>query len=108
MADFMSSEDDMDRWVRAGDPVLVLTEDMRAARRIFLPEPDAHTLSTIGFLRGMEKVRLIKSADDILAEMQAPTKPGRRQSDRRMLSEESKGMDIPASGGSKCIPGPLS
>lgn len=100
MADFMSSEDGMDRWVRVGEPVLILTEDMRAARRIFLPEPNAHTLGTISLLRGMEKVGLIKSADDILAEMQSPTRPGRRASDKRVPTEPPEGLGAPASGGS--------
>lgn len=106
MADFLSSEDGLDQWIVTGDPVLVLTEDMRVARRIFLPEPNVHTLGTIGLLRGMERVGLIPSADDLIREMRHPSKPGRRPEDRRSMSEPDEGLDLPSSSGSTWLAEP--
>lgn len=106
IADFMTSESGLDAWIQAGEPVLILTEDMRAARRIFLPEPAAHVIGTIGLLKGMEKVGLIPSAAAILQKMLNPTAPGRRPSDHRAMSEPPEGLDVEADGGSFWTPGP--
>ncbi len=73
---------------------------MRAARRIFLPEPNVHTLGTIGLLKGMEKVGLIPPAKSILQKMRNPTAPGRKLSYRREFSEAEESPDVEAHGGS--------
>lgn len=104
IADFLSSETGLDAWIDMGDPVLIITEDMRAARRIFLPEPNVHTLGTIGLLKGMEKAGLIPSANAILKKMKRPTAPGRKLSDRRQMTEPEDGLDIEAEGGSSWTP----
>ena len=100
MADFLTAEDGLDAWLDTGEPVLILTEDMRAARRLFLPEARVHVLGTIGLLRGMERMGMIASADAVLREMRKPSGPGRFLSDGRTLSEPPEGLDVPAQDGS--------
>ena len=39
--------------------------------------PNIHLLSTVAFLRGMERQGFVHSASDLIEEMQHPTKPGR-------------------------------
>ena len=57
-------------------------------------------LGTIGLLRGMERMRMIASADAVLREMRKPSGPGRFLSDGRTLSEPPEGLDVPAQDGS--------
>ncbi len=104
IADFMTSYDGLDSWIAAGDPVVVLSEDMRAMRRIFLPEPHVHALGTIGFLKGLERSGLVPSSDAILIQMRTPSAPGRRPQDARTFSEPAEGLDRPAMTGSMWTP----
>ena len=80
MMDFISDEGGVRRYLHAGDPLLVLHEDQ--GLRVFRKPPNMYLLSTVGLLRGMEKVGLIRSADSVLAEMTNPTQRGQRSQDR--------------------------
>ncbi len=104
IADFMTSETGLDTWISAGEPVVILSEDMRAMRRLFLSEPNVHALGTIGFLRGMEKAGLLASADMVLDRMLRPVAPGRRPEDARVLAKDVDSLDRPAIEGSSWIP----
>lgn len=104
IVDFMTSDDGLARYIRAGDPVAILFED--ADLRIINRPPNLHLLSTIGMLHGLERVGVIPSADAIIAEMTHPTKPGRRPSDRRILTDAPEGIDQPAAAGSTWTPAP--
>lgn len=104
ISDFLTSESGLDAVVEMNDVVLVLGEDMKAMRRLFLPEPRVHSLGTIGFLLGLERIGIIPSAQEIIAEMEAPTAPGRSLAMARKLSEPSDGLDDPADRGSTWLP----
>lgn len=79
--DFMSSEDGLRSYVDAGEPVFVLYQD--ADMRIFNKPPHLHLLSTAGLLRGLERIGVISSADEVLHDMTHPNKPDRRPPGRR-------------------------
>lgn len=98
IADFLSSEDGLKALIRGGDPVLLVYED-RDVRIINRP-PHVHLLSTVGFLRGLERSGLIASADRIVERMTRPVAPGRRPADRRVLTDLPDGTDEPARIGS--------
>ncbi len=102
IADFMSSDDGLRRYLAPGDPVALLFED--SAWHVFRKPPNLHLLSTVGMLRGMERVGVIKSADDIIHEMTHPSKPGRRPGDTRVLIDLPGGVDDPAAIGSDWAP----
>lgn len=104
ISDFLTSENGLDALVDMNDIVLVLGEDMKAMRRLFLPEPRVHSLGTIGFLLGLEKIGIIPSAQQIISEMEAPSAPGRTLAMARKFSEPESGLDDPADGGSTWIP----
>ncbi|TFL16623.1 hypothetical protein [Jannaschia formosa] len=106
MTDFMTSEEGLDSWIAAGDPVLILSEDMKAMRRRFLPEPGVHALGTIGLLHGMERAGLIPSAAEIVDRMRIPSGPGRTLEDARQLAEPEGGLDRQTEGGSSWLPEP--
>jgi hypothetical protein len=76
IVDFMSSDDGLRRYVNVGDPVAILFED--AGFRVFNKPPNLHLLSTVGMLRGLERVGVIPSADAVIYEMTHPSKPDRR------------------------------
>ena len=59
-----------------GDPVAILSED--SAVRVMNKPPHLHLLSTVGMLRGLERVGAVPSADAIIFEMTHPAAPGRR------------------------------
>lgn len=67
IADFLSSEDGLKRNIREGDPVLLLYED-RDVRVINKP-PSMHLLSTVGLVKGLERLKLIPSANDAIRRM---------------------------------------
>ena len=98
MADFMSSDDGLRRYLHSGDPFLLLFED--AGFRVFSKPPNLHLLSTVGLLRGLERVGVLASADAVIREMTHPSKPDRRASDSRVLTDHPEGIDDPAAIGS--------
>lgn len=102
MMDFISVDGGINRYLQTDDPVAILFED--AGLRIFNRPPNLHLISTIGFLRGLEQVGIIGSADAIIQEMLHPTSPGRRSSDARVLTDQPDGTDEPAAIGSSWKP----
>lgn len=83
MVDFLSSEDGVGPYLKGNKPVMILFED--AGFRVFNKAPNMHLISTASFLRGLQEVGVIASADEILYEMTHPTKPGRHSMDGRKL-----------------------
>ena len=67
IVDFMSSDDGLRKYVALGDPVALLFED--AGVRVINKPPNLHLISTVGMLRGLERVGVIPSADAIIYEM---------------------------------------
>jgi hypothetical protein len=102
IADFLSSDDGLKHYVRDGAPVLLLFED-RDVRVINKP-PNVHLLSTVGLLRGLERVGVIPSADAVIRAMTHPTAPGRRPTDARVLTDLPDGTDEPAATGTSWTP----
>lgn len=103
IADFMSSEGGLRRYLAPGDPVALLFEDRDWF--VFRRPPNLHLLTTVGLLRGLERVGVIESADAIIHEMTHPTKPDRRPRDGRVLLDLPDGIDEPARVGSRWLPG---
>ncbi len=106
MADFMSSEDGLRRYLAPGEPVALLFEDRDW--HVFRKPPNLHLLSTVGMLRGLERVGIVKSADALIFEMTHPSKPGRRPTDARALVDLPDGTDAPAAIGSDWKPTKIS
>ena len=102
MMDFISDAGGVRRYLQSNDPLLMLYEDR--GLRVFQRPPNMRLLSTVGLLRGMEKVGVIRSADAIISEMTNPTKPGRRPQDGRGFSDLPDGVDEPAAIGSDSTP----
>ncbi len=102
IVDFMTSDDGLRRHVGVGDPVVILFED--AGLRIFNKPPNLHLLSTVGLLRGLERVGVIPSADAVIHAMTHPSKPDRRSADRRRFTDLPDGVDDPAAIGSTWQP----
>lgn len=102
IADFMSSDDGLRKYVHAGDPVVILFED--AGFRVFNKPPNLHLLSTVGLLRGLERVGVLPSADAVIHDMTHPTKPDRRPTDTRVFTDLPYGVDDPAAIGSTWQP----
>ena len=76
MMDFISDDGGVQRYLQSEEPVLVLFEDR--GLRVLSKPPNMHLLSTVGLLRGLERVGLVTSADAVIQEMTNPSKPGRR------------------------------
>lgn len=102
IVDFMSSDDGLRKYVSADEPVAMLFED--ADIRVFNKPPNLHLLSTVGLLRGLERVGVIPSADAVIHEMTHPSKPDRRPQDRRVFTDLPDGIDDPAAIGSTWRP----
>lgn len=102
IADFMSSDNGLRKYASASEPVAILFED--AAIRVFNKPPNLHLLSTVGMLRGLERVGVIPSADAVIHAMTHPTKPDRRPTDKRVLTDLPDGTDDPATIGSTWTP----
>jgi hypothetical protein len=102
IVDFMSSDDGLRKYLGPGDPVALLFED--AGVRVFNKPPNLHLLSTVGLLRGLERVGVIPSADAVIDEMTHPSKPDRRPADARAFTDLPDGVDDPAAIGSKWEP----
>ena len=94
----MSSDDGLRKYVSVGEPVAILFED--AGVRVFNKPPNLHLLSTVGLLRGLERVGVIPSADAIIHEMTHPSKADRRPADTRVFTDLPDGVDDPAAIGS--------
>jgi hypothetical protein len=103
IVDFMTSDDGMSKYVATGEPVAILFED--AGIRIFNKPPNLYLLSTVGMLRGFERVGIIDSADKIIHEMTHPSKPDRRPANARVFTDLPAGIDEPAAIGSSWTPG---
>jgi hypothetical protein len=100
IADFMS--EGIDKYVSASDPVVVLFEDSDLPMvRFFQKPPNLHLLSTVGMLRGLERVGMITSADAIIHEMTHPSSKERRP---RAFKDLPLGIDAPAMVGSEWLP----
>ena len=102
MMDFISDDGGVRRYLESNDPLLVLYEDR--GLRVFQKPPNMHLLSTVGLLRGLERVGVIRSAGAVIDEMTNPTKPGRRPQDRRAFRDLPDGVDEPAEIGSDWTP----
>lgn len=102
MVDFITSEEGIGRYLKTSDPVAILFEDV--GLRVFNKPPNLHLISTVGFLRGLEDVGVISSADEIVHEMLHPSKPGRRPNDARKLTDLPGGTDEGAAIGSSWKP----
>src|SRR5689334_6011925 len=98
----MSSDEGLRKYVSASNPVVILFED--AGIRIFNKPPNLHLFSTVGLLRGLERVGIIPSADVVIDEMTHPSKPDRRPADTRILTDLPDGIDDPAAIGSTWQP----
>jgi hypothetical protein len=100
IVDFMS--DGIEKYASAMEPVLVLFEDsdVRTVRFLRKP-PNLHLLSTVGLLRGLERVGVIASASAIIQAMTQPSDPSRRP---RMFNDLPDGVDEPALLGSSWTP----
>src|SRR3546814_697476 len=61
IVDFMSSDDGLRKYVSVGEPVVILFED--TGIRVFNKPPNLHLLSTVGLLRGLERVGVIRSEE---------------------------------------------
>ena len=103
MMDFLGDEGGVRGYVAAGDPVLVLFEDQDIA--VLRQPPNMHLLSTVGLLRGMERVGLLPSADAVIHDMTHPSATGRRPEDARALTDLPSGTERPARLGSRWEPG---
>lgn len=71
LADFLTAGGGIDRYLRSGDPFLVLCDRIRGLR-LFGAPPNLHLLSTAGLLGGLEKAGVIPSADKVLRAMLHP------------------------------------
>jgi predicted nucleic acid-binding protein len=103
IADFMTSDDGLSKYVAMGEPIAILFED--AGFRVFNKPPNLHLLSTVGMLRGLERVGVVESADQIIHDMTHPSKPDRRPSSARVFTDLPEGIDEPAAIGSSWVPG---
>jgi hypothetical protein len=100
IVDFMS--DGLEKYLTAREPVLVLFEDSDVPGvRFFRKPPNLHLLSTVGMLRGLERVGVLRSAYDIIQKMTHPTDPSRRA---QVLKDLPDGVDEPAIVGSSWTP----
>ena len=99
IVDFMSSEDGLPNYVGVGEPVVILFED--SDMRVFKKPPNLHLLSTVGLLRGLEKVGVIPSAGEVIHEMTHPSRPDRRPQDARAFTDLPGGVDESAALGSR-------
>lgn len=71
----------VNKYLQSDEPVLLLFEDADLKSTKFIKKSDKlHLLSTVAFLRGMEAVGLLESADEII---QAMTYPGNPRESRK-------------------------
>jgi hypothetical protein len=104
IADFMSAENGLRKYLSALDPVAVLFEDADIPGvRFFRKPPNLHLFSTVGMLRGLERIGFISSAEEIIQEMTHPSNPEKRNSARK-FTDLPGGIDDPAAIGSTWVP----
>ena len=106
IVDFMSADDGLRKYVSVGEPVVILFDD--AGIRVFNKPPNLHLLSTVGLLRGLERVGVIPSADAGIREMTHPSQPDRGPGVARGFTDLPGGVDDPAAIGSSWVPSPVS
>ena len=102
ISEFMRSETGLRKYLSAREPVLLLYEDRHV--RVINKPPFLHLLSTVGLLRGLERVGVVESADEIIHEMTHPSGPDRRRVDARGFADLPDGHDEPAVIGSTWTP----
>lgn len=102
VADFLSDEGGLERYLKENNPITILIEDV--GLRVFNRPPNLYLISTVGLLRGLEDVGVIASANDLIDEIRHPTKPGRRPEDAMRLTDLPEGVDEPAAIGSSWKP----
>jgi hypothetical protein len=98
IGEFMRASDGLRKYLNPQEPVLLLYEDQDV--RVINRPPYLHLLSTVGMLKGLERIGVLPSADDVIYEMTHPTKPDRRPSDARKFTDLPEGHDEPADIGS--------
>jgi hypothetical protein len=99
IADFMT--DGLEQYASSGDPVLILFEDSDIPGVRFVRKPpNVHLLSTVGLLRGLERVGILESADAVIHAMLHPTEARHA----RVLTDLPAGTDEPATIGSTWTP----
>lgn len=99
VAEFMASG--VQKYMAGNEPVLLLFEDADFRNIRFVRKPDnLHMLSTVAMLRGMERVGIIASADEIIAAMTNPEPPKRA----RAFKDLPDGYEDAAIGGSSWEP----
>lgn len=104
ITEFMTADDGLSKYIGPTEPVLVLFEDADIPTVRFIRKPpNLHLLSTVGLLRGLEKVGVIQSAEDVISEMTHPTKPDRITKGRKFV-DLPNGIDDPATIGSSWLP----
>ena len=102
IADFMTSETGLAKYLSTNDPVAILFEDADIQNvRFFRKPPNLHLLSTVGMLRGLEKAHIIQSADAVIYQMTHPSCAERRG---RMFNDLPDGIDDAATLGSTWVP----
>ena len=95
IAEFMASG--VRKYVANNAPVLLLFEDSDFRNVRFVRKPDnLHLLSTIAMLRGMERLGVIPSADEIIRAMTHPDPPKRA----RVFADLPDGFEDEAIAGS--------
>jgi len=100
IAEFMA--DGIRKYAAGNAPVLLLFEDADFRNIRFVRKPDnLHLLSTVAMLRGMERIGLIASADEIIASMTNPKDPAKRA---RAFGDLPDGYEDEALGGSAWAP----
>jgi hypothetical protein len=83
------------------DPLVLFEDADVPGVRFFRKPPNLHLLSTVGMLRGLERVGIIRSADEVIQNMTHPTDPSRRARDL------PDGVNEPATIGSSWTPNVL-
>ncbi len=102
IAEFMANG--IQRYAADGAPVLLPFEDADFRNVRFVRKPDnLHLLSTVAMLRGMERLGIIASADEIITAMTRPDDPTRRA---RAFGDLPDGYEDEAIGGSTWVPSP--
>lgn len=100
IADFF--QHGLQKYVRDDQAALLLFEDadFRSVKVIRRPR-NVHLLSTVSWLRGLQDMGIVASADDIIRAMTHPTDPTKRP---RKFTDIPDGIDEPAEIGSSWRP----
>jgi hypothetical protein len=92
----------LEKYVRDDQAALLLFEDsdIRSVKVIRIPR-NVHILSTVAWLRGLQDLGIVASADDVIRAMTHPTDPAKRP---RKFNDLPDGIDEPAEIGSTWKP----